>query len=266
MALIVKYPSLNAKLKGMYSKKISKENLDDVIKQVSLKSTISFLKSKSELFKEVDENADRLEIEQMLEKNLIDDINKILKFMNKKDADDFNYFLLQFFSGTKQIKTISNIDKNFFEKLFDKVKHNKNLRKIIGSQIDLLNVMWIYRVNKYYSFEKDKISKIIINRYYKLDYKLIVDVMNANDFQQIKNIMSKTIYKDIFDNELNFENNIDRYLYNINKKVFKQNILDVSYIYAYINLVNYENNDIVNIIEGIRYEVPKIDIQRRMVR
>lgn len=80
----LKYPNLNSKLKGMYSKRITKTDLEDIIKQNSLKSAVLALKSKSDIFKNADENIDRLEIESLLEEEQINDILKIKKLLQKR--------------------------------------------------------------------------------------------------------------------------------------------------------------------------------------
>ena len=333
ITLGVKYPNINAKLKGMYSKRITKEDLEDIVKQNNLKNTVLLLKSKSEIFKNVDENIDRLEIEILLEESLIKDIKKIINLLEKKDKELFNIFLLQyeiqciksmirklfsknkendiviqnvkmwadnlfddikgietvqsfdeFFRAIKRMKYSKNfkkyqeqeninlfeaenqIDREYFETLYDKVKNIKNVQKIVGSEIDLLNVLWIYRLKKYYNLGKDQIKDIIINKNYKLNCNIINRLMESYSFDDIKRIMQDTVYKKVFIDEVNIENNIDRYLYSINKKIFEQDFKSSAYIYAYINLSEYENNDIINAIEGIRYNMEKKEIKRRMVR
>ena len=213
----VKYPNINAKLKGMYAKRITKSDLEDLLKQSNLKNAVLLLRSKCEIFKEVDENIDRLEIESLLEENQIEDILKILKLLKEKDKELFQIFLLQYeikcvksifrklfsndktddiivqnvkrwtvtlFEDIKGIETVQNfeqffsaikrmkynkalikykekdninvfeveneMDKLYFESLYDRVKTKANLKKIVGSEIDLLNVLWIFRVKKYY--------------------------------------------------------------------------------------------------------------------
>ena len=79
----VKYPNLNAKLKGMYAKRITKTDLEDVIKQNNFKNAVLLLKNKSEVFKNTDENIDRLEVESLLEEDEIQDIKKKKKLMYK---------------------------------------------------------------------------------------------------------------------------------------------------------------------------------------
>lgn len=219
----VKYPNLNAKLRGMYAKRITKTDLEDLIKQNNLKNAILLLKSKSDIFKNSDENIDRLEIESLLEQDEINDILKILKLLDKDDKEILDLFLLQyeikcvksifrklfsddktndiivqdvkiwtnalfddikgietvekfdeFFSAIKRMKynkilkkyqeqeninvfeVENEIDKLYFETLYDTVKNEEKSKKIIGSEIDLLNVLWIFRIKKYYNFEARK--------------------------------------------------------------------------------------------------------------
>ena len=301
----VKYPNINAKLKGMYAKRITKTDLSDLIKQNNLKNAVLLLKSKSNIFKNADENIDRLEIESLLEEDQIEDILKIKRLLGKKDEEIFDLFLLQYeikciksifrklfsddktddiiiqnvkrwtvriFDDIKGIETVQNfyeffeaikrmkynkilkkyqeqekinvfeveneMDKLYFGTLYDKVKLDANLKKIIGSEIDLLNVLWIFRIKKYYNF----------------------------DSEEIKEIMEKTVYKAVFTQEEDFEQKIDQYLYDINKKIFQNDIMSVAYIFAYINIIDYENNDIINTIEGIRYNMDKKEILKRLVR
>lgn len=328
----VKYPNINAKLKGMYAKRITKLDLEDLIKQNKLKNAVLMLKLKCEIFKSSDENIDRLEIESLLEENQIEDILKILKLLDEKDKKLFEIFLLQYeikcvksifrklfsedkteivvqnvkkwtvtlFEDIKGIETAQNfeqffaaikrmkyykilkkyqeqsninvfeveneIDKLYFETLYDRVKNVTNLRKIIGSEIDLLNVLWIFRVKKYYNFNKEKLKQILINRNYKLNSNIIDKLIQANSFEEVKEIMQKTIYIDIFKEESDLENNIDKYLYSVNKKIFKNDTMSIAYIFAYVNLIDYENNDIINTIEGIRYNMEKQEILKRLSR
>ena len=329
----VKYPNLNSKIKGMYAKRITKNDLEDLIKQNNLKNAILLLKTKCDIFKNADENIDRLEIESLLEKDQINDILKIQKLLDNKDKEIFEMFLLQYeikcvksifrklfsddktddiivqnvkmwtnalFNDIRGIETVQNfyeffgaikrmkynkilkkyqeqeninvfeveneIDKLYFETLYDTVKNEVNSKKIIGSEIDLLNVLWIFRIKKYYNFESEKINQILIKIYYKLKHNIIKKIIQTNSFEEIKEIMSKTTYKSVFTEESSLEENIDKYLYEVNKKIFRNDITSIAYILAYVNMIEYENNDIINTIEGIRYNMDKTEILKRLVR
>ena len=98
-----------AKLKGMYAKRITRQDLEDVIKQKQLKNVFMLLKNKNEIFKNISDNVDRLEIESLLDESQIRDIKKIQKLLNEKDKKIFELFLLQY-----EIKCVKSI----FRKLF----------------------------------------------------------------------------------------------------------------------------------------------------
>lgn len=329
----VKYPNINAKLKGMHAKRITKNDLEDLIKQNNLKNAVLMLKSKSDIFKNSDENIDRLEIESLLEKDQINDILKIQGLLKDNDKEIFEIFLLKYeikciksifrkifsqndeddiivqnvkkwtetlfedIKGIETVKTLeefflaikrmkyhnilkkyqeqeninvfeveNEIDKLYFETLYDKVKNDTSSKKIIGSEIDLLNVLWIFRIKKYYKFEVQQLKKILIKRYYKLNPNMLNKIIGANTFEELKEIMEKTVYSKIFTEESELEDNINTYLYNINKKIFKNDITSIAYIFAYINIIDYENNDIINTIEGIRYNMDKKEILKRIVQ
>lgn len=111
-----------------------------------------------------------------------------------------------------------------------------------------------------------KINQILIKRYYKLRPNIIEKIIQTNSFEEIKEIMQETTYKSVFLDEMDLEQNIDRYLYEVNKKIFRNDITSIAYILAYVNIIEYENNDIINTIEGIRYNMDKTEILKRLVR
>lgn len=330
---LIKYPNINAKLKAMYANRLTKENINDMIKQNNIKNVVLLLKSKSDIFKNSEENIDRLEIEKLLDESLINDIIKIKKLLNKEDNKLFDLFLRQYeikcvksilrklysedktndiivenvkmwtntlFNEIKGMETIENfddffkaiermdhyrfikkyqnqeninifeieneIDKLYFEELYDSIKFNKNLKNIVGSEIDLLNIEWIIRIKKFYNFDKQRLLNILIDRYYKIKPGTLTNIIEKNSFDDINSILSKTYYKDIFSSENDFEGTTDTYLYKINYKTFKEDSISLAYIVAYINLVDYENNDIINVVEGIRYNMDKDEIIKRLAR
>ena len=330
---LIKYPNINAKLKAMYANRLTKENIDDMIKQNNIKNVVLLLKSKSDIFKNSDENIDRLEIEKLLDESLINDILKIKKLLNKEDNKLFDLFLRQYeikcvksilrklysedntndiiienvkmwtnslFDEIKGIETIENfevffkaiermehynfiknyqnqeninifeieneIDKMYFEELYDSVKFNKNLKDIVGSEIDLLNIEWIIRIKKFYNFDTQRLLNMLINRYYKIKPTILKEIIEKNSFDDINSILKKTCYKNVFSSENDFEENTDTFLYKINYKTFKEDSISIAYIFAYINLVDYENNDIINVVEGIRYNLDKAEIIKRLAR
>lgn len=163
----------------------------------------------------------------------------------------------------------NKLDKLYFENIMKVAKkYNNNLENMIGKQIDLNNIVWINRVKKHYDFSDEQIRRIIINKNYKLKKIDIENLIQANNEDEVKNILKNTFYTKYvnFDDEGELEEQVDKYLYNVYKKCFRSNIFDISTVYAYINMTELENNDIMNVVEGIRYHLSRDEIRKKLVR
>lgn len=162
----------------------------------------------------------------------------------------------------------NKLDKFYFEKMMKMAqKYNANLEDMIGKQIDLNNIIWIYRVKKNYHFSSEEVEKILIHIHYRLKKSELEKLVEAKDEKEIKEILQKTFYgKQMNFNDLDdLEENADKYLYYVYKKYFKGNIFDIASIYAYLGVLEKENNDIMNIVEGIRYHLNKEEIRQKLL-
>ena len=90
----IKYPSINAKLRGMYANKLKKKDLNELIKQNSTKQAVALLKSLNSDFKDLEDNPRRINIKILLDDILIKDIKKIYRLLNQEDRE----ILLNFIS------------------------------------------------------------------------------------------------------------------------------------------------------------------------
>ena len=336
MRTSLKYPSINTKLKAMYSNKLSIDEFSELIKQPDSERALLYLKSIKEDFKSLPEDADRIEIETQLDKNLIKDIQKIERLL----SDNSKYYLKIFLSKYeirciksvfrkiysrsildedldnvgiwtnsifKEIKGINNVtdfeeflnlikktpyykifipyigkdikDINIFQienqldiiyfKTMMKIsidKKNHVLKDNIGTQIDLENIVWIYRTKKYYHFSEEEIRKTIVDYFYKISKEDIMKLINSSDYNEFEKVLSNTSYKKLVTgNEKKLEQMVSIYLYEKDKKIFRSNMFDVNFIYAYIDMVDAENNDITNIIEGIRFNLKREEILQKLV-
>lgn len=331
----VRYPSINAKLKGMYSQKIKKNDFEELLKQSTTKQAIALLKSLNTDFKNLEDNSDRTGIKVILDNILINDIIKINRLFNEKDKKVLSNFisvyeikciksvfrkissnsLLNEYTDETQIwvskiflnlngiqnsrdvlsfkeylkrtqyyqifnkyindnvnidvfKLENKLDKFYFEKMLKiSESYNKNLFDMVGKKSDLNNIIWIYRVRKNYNFSKDSIRDILINFNYKLKKNELENLIESDNEKEFFEVLQTTYYSKYinFKYDIELENEIDRYLYNLYKKIFKADIFDIGSVYAYLNMIDDENNDIMNIIEGIRYDLDRDKLKEKLV-
>lgn len=327
----IKYPSINAKLKGMYAKRLKNDDLQDLAKQNNLKSAVAILKNKSSSLNILSEDADREQIEKVLNGEIIYDIEKIVKYLDKNDTQIFNLLISKYeircikkaikllyskneydenikiwtntiftdLKGLESIKSIdeffkiinntkykkilkkyfenkdteysifeieNELDKMYLKSIYNSEGNNKNLKKMIGAKIDFTNILWIYRMKKYYNFSEDKIEKSIIDINYALKKNQILLLVKAKNIEELNEILKKTVYSNIATDDIyELECNMKKYLHGLYIKNFKSNLLSINCIYSYLNLVELENKDIISIIEAVRYGIDKEKLLKKLI-
>lgn len=328
---VIKYPSINAKLKGMYSKRLKNDDLQDLAKQNNLKSAVAILKNKSSSLNVLSEDADREQIEKVLNGEIIYDIEKIVKYLDKNDTQIFNLLISKYeircikraikllyskneynenikiwtntiftdLKGLESIKSIdeflkiinntkykkilkkyfenknteysifeieNELDKMYLKSIYNSAGNNKNLKKMIGAKIDFTNILWIYRMKKYYNFSEDKIEKSIIDINYALKKNQILSLVKAKNIEELNEILKRTVYSNIATDDIyELECNMKKYLYGLYIKNFKSNLLSINCIYSYLNLVELENKDIISIIEAVKYGIDKEKLLKKLI-
>ncbi len=327
----IKYPSINAKLKGMYAKRLKNDDLQDLAKQNNLKSAVAILKNKSSSLNVLSEDADREQIEKVLNGEIIYDIEKIVKYLDKNDTQIFNLLISKYeircikraikllyskneydenikiwtntiftdLKGLESIKSIdeflkiinntkykkilkkyfenknteysifeieNELDKMYLKSIYNSAGNNKNLKKMIGAKIDFTNILWIYRMKKYYNFSENKIEKSIIDINYALKKNQILLLVKAKNIEELNEILKGTVYSNIATDDIyELECNMKKYLHGLYIKNFKSNLLSINCIYSYLNLVELENKDIISIIEAVRYGIDKEKLLKKLI-
>ena len=327
----IKYPSINAKLKGMYAKRLKDDDLQDLAKQNNLKSAVAILKNKSSSLNVLSEDADREQIEKVLNGEIIYDIEKIVKYLDKNDTQIFNLLISKYeircikkaikllyskneydvnikiwtntiftdLKGLESIKSIdeffkiinntkykkilkkyfenkdteysifeieNELDKMYLKSIYNSAGNNKNLKKMIGAKIDFTNILWIYRMKKYYNFSENKIEKSIIDINYALKKNQILLLVKAKNIEELNEILKGTVYSNIATDDIyELECNMKKYLHGLYIKNFKSNLLSINCIYSYLNLVELENKDIISIIEAVRYGIDKEKLLKKLI-
>ena len=160
------------------------------------------------------------------------------------------------------------IDRIYFEKMFSLAeKYNKDLKDIIGKIIDLNNIIWIYRIKRNYNFSETDINTVLIKKNYLLKKSEIDKLIESKNESEIKDILNSTYYSKYveFNDLAVLEEITDKYIYNVCKKNFRTNIFNLTSIFSYIIMKDKQNNDIINIIEGIRYNLNRDELRKKLI-
>jgi len=253
-----KFANINAKVKGMYAKFLSRNDYAELCKQETIEEMLVLLKNKLKEIPDIDDNATRREIEKMLYQILWRDVEKITRLLDKNDKEILNIYLER-----QKVKKELNLDetlenefyKKYFFNLYKKIKeiNNKSFLDIIGKQIDLLNILCIYRLNKYYNVKKDEVKNYQIPIYHKLTREILKKI--SLNQETIEDIMEETIYKQINFEAENLDREIQNYLYRQYINYFKTQVFNLTMVIAYLELRHIQIKNIITIVEGIRYKL-----------
>lgn len=154
-----------------------------------------------------------------------------------------------------------NLDRLYFSLLKSKSQNLKRedriiFEEILGRNVDLLNLEWIYRGIKFYNLLAEELINFALPNGYEFQYKDIKNMCYSNIEEFIK-IVLKTQYNFLFDTkkdvDLYMERRIQRYSLYKFLDAFKKAKLDIHLSMAYIHLLEYEIRDIISILEAKKY-------------
>jgi V/A-type H+-transporting ATPase subunit C len=144
------------------------------------------------------------------------------------------------------------------------VREKKELKELIGMRIDLLNFAHIYRLKRYFNMSPDEIKPFVLNTsQYLISAKILnsmIDAKTSDDVMEI--LLGKTFYKkylDILDYTY-VDSFVNRAAYRISKKYIRFSTFPSVVMLSYIFLLETETEDVVKIIEGVRYKLPPEEI------
>jgi len=142
------------------------------------------------------------------------------------------------------------------EKLPD--KHNREaMKNINGAEIDLLNIIWIYRLKKYYGFDGPRIYPCLIPVGLKLNGASLRRMADAGTVDELTDEIASGPYRDVFSpTGLNWpERAFAVAMRRICKSESRKRPESLSCLIGYISCKEMEINQIIKTIECVRYMV-----------
>ena len=116
-------------------------------------------------------------------------------------------------------KGIETDDKgiNYYINLWTKLKLlNPNckteMKNIIGSEIDLKNILWAYRLKKFYAITGNATYGYLIPLHYKLSLEICTSIAHCTDAESLMKIVEDTVYNGVFRNFSNPEEQLRHFL------------------------------------------------------
>lgn len=145
-----------------------------------------------------------------------------------------------------------------FWKKAGKLLKNRDLEAIAaiyGTEIDMLNFMWIYRAKKYLKFTTGQIYSMVIPIHHKLKATQLTAMVEADSVETLLAIMEDSYYGKFVpdDGQFSLEDIYYQLQDTINDKISRKHPYSAAIINEYLYKKENECNRIISIIEGIRY-------------
>lgn len=139
--------------------------------------------------------------------------------------------------------------------------------KNLGTEIDCLNLQWIYRAKKYYRLAGPDIYTMLIPIQYRLSgeqFKALVEAPSVEGFLHLLNDGTSYGKKYQFDEEHRVEDMTGQWLTHLYDTAYRKNPYSVASLSTYLYLKEKEINTITTALECIRYGLTENETLRYM--
>ena len=135
----------------------------------------------------------------------------------------------------------------------------KSVTRSFGIEIDIMNIMMIYRCKRLFNLSKEATLNHVIPHWYRLSRGQLVQLAESRDVQEFKDLILKTKYRSIFNvnEEHLWEANSLNYSYRMYKSHLRRDYFNIGTTMAYLHLKEMDIRNIITLIEGVRYSLPR---------
>lgn len=206
-------------------------------------------------------NADSLE--KLVDQLMTTDYGPILKpYLNEAPARILFYMEM-------------NLDRYYFKRLYDSILKLQGdgrsfMEASLGSNVDFLNIQWIYRGLKHYDLSAEELFNYCLRGGRYLNLNQLKALCYAADSAAFNKLLLKTRYRDVFGSgdrvELVIERDMERELYHIFQQQVKAAHLNLITPVAYLHGLEFEIRDLFAIIEAKRYRLDADQTRAFLIR
>ncbi len=168
------------------------------------------------------------------------------------------------------------MERSYYDLVYQYIKNlnnktNEKLIECIRTEIDLNNLMWIYRTKKFYHYNVDQIIPYVYRGGLRVSEKELYRLAEIDDYDELLIELKKfKEYNFLFDHP---EENLDLHMNRRKKRFmyyqFKELFFfgdGISSAYAYLQLLDSEISDIISIIEAKRYSLSAEETINYLIR
>ncbi|MDR2940738.1 MAG: V-type ATPase subunit [Clostridiales bacterium] len=250
---------------GIYSF-VTDVKIKKYLKAVNLKYRVGLVKGM--LRSLYDERIDEIHIPKNIHFLNTNDSDSYGKLMSVKNFAEFLDALrnTEFHGVLSSIKNMSpslyelesQLDNFFYSEILK--CQNKYLNKkdrqaqeaLNGSDIDIHNILYIYRIKKHYN-NIEAVYPCLIPIHYKLNRETVSELIKSSSEGDFRDIILKSVYRDVFNRFSFSESAYFKYMYKLNTELEKESPYSLQLITSYMFKKGQEVRNLITLIECVRY-------------
>lgn len=164
-----------------------------------------------------------------------------------------------------------------FRRMFQMIDKNtrgverQELKRLFGTRIDQINLRNIYRSKAHFHTDAKVVAQLIFPFYYRVQPRHIDQLINAGSYEQLAKLLAEhfpasgKVPKLESVNDTSIELIVETLQMYACSRYLHLSSYDSVVFYSYYILSKIELNNLIHIIEGIRYNVPKEEIKELLV-
>lgn len=170
-------------------------------------------------------------------------------------------------------KLETDLHKLYYEHVFETIdklfkgRVKKDLHMLYATNVELSNITKLYRYKKFYHDEQSNVRNALIDYQSRLSPSMMETMIAAPDVKSLLSLLAKSPYRLFID--VNDYVYIEYYAHQVKYNAAKH------YMYfttaaplvfsAFQELLELEVNNLITIIEGVRYKIPSDDIEQMLI-
>ncbi len=211
------------------------------------------------------------DIEELTKSTTLNDVMNTLKNTRYYDL------IAPYFTENPSEIRYTDIEHNIYEKYHEialerinkyyKGKLRNQLMDIYQSKVEIENIIKIYRLKKFYNANETEIMNTLMTKKIRMSNDKLRELISLKNPEDILEALSKSEYKQFKDTEdyVYIEYQAGKIKYNLARRYmyFSKYPPIVYSVFLFLNEI--EQTNIINIIEGIRYDIEKEDIKKMLI-
>ncbi len=261
---LLPYSGLVTKARAMKGRLLKKDDFERITEFQTVQETISFLReqeSYGRIYGEHEEIQHRGQVEELIHDSIREDYRKLYRFANDSQRRVMDLYLEQMqFQETTSWAAVS-----YFVRVWKEIGDSKDkqmkkvLKEIFGTQIDWLNIMWIYRARHFFHQKPDAIRKMIIPVSYKLKKEECGRLLAAEQMEEFLQILENTVYYKGKDALVKIQDEVSYHyvMRRMYQRICRKYPFSMAPVLFYFYEKEQEIEHLTTALEGIRYQLPR---------